>query len=208
MSQVSEQIAQVPEVKEEKDVKPEQAEAPDGQETETEKSGGKEQETEEQRAERLAKQQEVDSRSVYVGNVDFKTTPEQLETFFNAAGVIERITILFDKYTGLPKGYAYVEFDSKDAAQKAIDELNGKEFRNRELRVTTKRTNLPRMSSKPRGRGGFRGRGRGGFRGRGRGSFRGRGRGRGGFRGRSNEDAEPAESGDAPSTNGTVEGEA
>lgn len=171
MSEVSEPVQEVPPVQEAKDV---------SGETDTTNTTKKE-ETEEERAERLAKQQEVDSRSVYVGNVDFKTNPEQLENFFNSAGVIERITILFDKYTGLPKGYAYVEFENKEAAQKAIDELDGKEFRNRELRVTTKRTNLPRMSNS-RGRGGrgsFRGRGRGG-----RGSFRGRGRGRGGFRGR------------------------
>lgn len=157
-------VAEVPEVEEKVEVEP--------------KAPGRKEENEEERAERLAKQQEADSRSIYVGNVDFKSTPEQLETFFSVAGVIERITILFDKYTGLPKGYAYVEFESVEAAQKAISELDGKEFRNRELRVTTKRTNLPRMSGRGRGRGGFRG-GRGSFRsrGRGRGSFRGRGRG-------------------------------
>lgn len=134
-------------------------------------------ETEEERAERIAKQQEVDARSVYVGNVDYQTTPEQLESFFKVVGVIERITILFDRYSGLSKGYAYVEFESPESVEKAIADLHGQTFRGREIRVTAKRTNLPGF----RKRGGLRGRGRGrgGFRGgRGRGSVRGRGRGK------------------------------
>lgn len=137
----------------------------------------KPQETEEERAERLAKQEEIDSRSVYVGNVDYQSTPEQLESFFKVVGVIERITILFDKYSGLPKGYAYVEFETSESVENAIEQLHGKEFRGRDLRVTPKRTNLPgfRKRGAPRGRG--RGRGRGSFRGRGRGNGRGRGRG-------------------------------
>lgn len=135
-------------------------------------------ETDEERAERLAKQEETDKKSIYVGNVDYQSTPEQLESFFNPVGTIERITILFDKFSGLPKGYAYVEFQSQESVTKAIEDLNGKEFRSRELRVTPKRTNLPGF----RPRGGFRG-GRGGpYRGP-RGGFRGRGGPRGGFRG-------------------------
>ena len=148
-------------------------------------------ETEEERQERLAKQEEIDGRSVYVGNVDYQSTPEQLEEFFHGVGVIERVTILFDRFSGLPKGYAYIEFEQTESVQKAIDELHGKEFRGRELRVTAKRTNLPGFR-RGRGRGGFRARGRG------RGGFRGRGRGRGGFnsRGTRNGDSEQAD-GDA-----------
>ncbi|KGQ95950.1 polyadenylate-binding protein 2 [Candida albicans P37005] len=149
------------------------------------------QETEEERQERLTKQEEIDGRSVYVGNVDYQSTPEQLEEFFHGVGVIERVTILFDRFSGLPKGYAYIEFEQTESVQKAIDELHGKEFRGRELRVTAKRTNLPGFR-RGRGRGGFRARGRG------RGGFRGRGRGRGGFnsRGTRNGDSEQAD-GDA-----------
>lgn len=148
-------------------------------------------ETEEERQERLVKQEEIDGRSVYVGNVDYQSTPEQLEEFFHGVGVIERVTILFDRFSGLPKGYAYIEFEQTESVQKAIDELHGKEFRGRELRVTAKRTNLPGFR-RGRGRGGFRARGRG------RGGFRGRGRGRGGFnsRGTRNGDSEQAD-GDA-----------
>lgn len=136
------------------------------------------QETDEERAERLAKQEEVDSRSIYVGNVDYQSTPEQLEEFFHVVGVIERVTILFDKYSGLPKGYAYVEFEKIESVNKAVEDLHGKEFRGREVRVTPKRTNLPGFRKRgSRSRGGFRG--RGGIRGRGRSGGRGRGRGSG-----------------------------
>lgn len=134
------------------------------------------QETDEERAERLAKQEEVDSRSIYVGNVDYQSTPEQLEEFFHVVGVIERVTILFDKYSGLPKGYAYVEFEKIESVNKAVEDLHGKEFRGREVRVTPKRTNLPGFRKRGlRGRGGFRG--KGGVRGRGRSGGRRRGRG-------------------------------
>ncbi|KAL6449905.1 Pabp2 Polyadenylate-binding protein 2 [Candida maltosa Xu316] len=146
------------------------------------------QETEEERKERLIKQEEIDSRSVYVGNVDYQSSPEQLEEFFHVVGIIERVTILFDRFTGLPKGYAYIEFEKAESVPKAIEDLHGKAFRGREIRVTAKRTNLPGFR---RGNG-FRGRGRGGFRGRGgRGGFRGgRGRGRGGRGGFSSREAE------------------
>ena len=51
-----------------------------------------------------------DQRSVYVGNVDYGTAPEELQAHFNSCGTIDRITILCDKWTGKPKGYAYVMF--------------------------------------------------------------------------------------------------
>lgn len=153
-------------------------------ETEIKEKVVKTPETEEEKAERIAKQEEVDSRSIYVGNVDYQSTPEQLEELFREVGVIERVTILFDKYTGLPKGYAYIEFESVASVEKSIETLHGKTFRGREIRVTAKRTNLPGFKKRgsSRGRGGPRpGRGfRGGA--RGRGGYRGRGgaRGRGG----------------------------
>lgn len=50
-------------------------------------------------------QQEIDARSVFVGNVDFNATPEDLQNHFQACGAISRITILSDKWTGRPKGY-------------------------------------------------------------------------------------------------------
>ncbi|KAL6049918.1 hypothetical protein QOT17_018636 [Balamuthia mandrillaris] len=109
----------------------------------------------------------VDERSIYVGNVDYGTTPEELQAAFQSCGTINRVTILCDKFTGHPKGYAYVEFAEMEAVTNAM-ELNETMFRNRQIKVCPKRTNVPGVTRGGyRGRGAYRGRG-GGFRGRGR----------------------------------------
>lgn len=83
-----------------------------------------------------------DLRSVYVGNVDYGTTPEELQTFFQSCGVVNRITIVCDKMTGHPKGYAYVEFVDQESVANAML-LNDSEFRSRVLKISPKRTNVP-----------------------------------------------------------------
>lgn len=104
-----------------------------------------------------AAKEEVDSRSVYIGNVDYSCTPEELQAHFQECGTVQRVTILTDKF-GNPKGYAYIEFLEPDAVEAACL-LEETELRGRKIKVQPKRTNVPGM--KPRGRG--RGRGRGGF---------------------------------------------
>eukprot|EP01121_Diplochlamys_sp_Union-15-3_P022743 TRINITY_DN977_c0_g1_i1.p1 TRINITY_DN977_c0_g1~~TRINITY_DN977_c0_g1_i1.p1 ORF type:complete len:184 (+),score=46.10 TRINITY_DN977_c0_g1_i1:114-665(+) len=86
--------------------------------------------------------EEVDARSCWVGNVDFGATPEEVKEHFQACGSIVRVTILVDKFTGHPKGFAYVEFLEKESVANAL-ELNESIFRNRPLKVSTKRTNIP-----------------------------------------------------------------
>ncbi|KAI7856333.1 hypothetical protein BDC45DRAFT_503688 [Circinella umbellata] len=106
----------------------------------------------------------VDSRSVYVGNVDYGSTPEELQAHFQSCGTINRVTILCDKFTGHPKGFAYIEF-AEPAFINAAVALNESLFRGRLLKVSAKRTNVPGFAMRGRGgRGGFGGRGgRGGF---------------------------------------------
>ena len=65
-------------------------------------------------------QVEVDARSVYVGNVDYGATAEELEQHFHGCGSINRVTILCNKYDGNPKGFAYVEFADKDSVDTAM----------------------------------------------------------------------------------------
>mmetsp|Transcript_4224 Transcript_4224/g.5949 ORF Transcript_4224/g.5949 Transcript_4224/m.5949 type:complete len:209 (+) Transcript_4224:45-671(+) len=122
-----------------------------------------------------------DETSIYVGQVDYDATPEELQNHFASCGTINRVTILCDRKTGQSKGYAYVEFEEADSVQNAIM-LDNSIFKGRQLKVTAKRTNLPNRG-RGRGRGGFRGR-RGGFRGRGgyyRGGYRGGYRGYRGY---------------------------
>ncbi|KAK0644499.1 hypothetical protein B0T16DRAFT_460546 [Cercophora newfieldiana] len=126
--------------------------------------------------------EDVDSRSIFVGNVDYSASPEEIQTHFQSCGSINRVTILLDKFTGQPKGYAYVEFTEPSLVAQALV-LNESVFKGRNIKVTPKRTNIPGMS-RGRGRGGFRGGGRGGYFGGRGGGFPPRGGYRGGFRGR------------------------
>jgi polyadenylate-binding protein 2 len=115
---------------------------------------------------------ESDKRSVYVGQVDYGATPEELQDHFKACGTINRITILVDKFTGSPKGYAYVEFAEEESVSNAVL-LNDTMFRGRQIRVTAKRTNVPGMNRKG-GKG--RGKGKGApWWGKGKGKGKGRG---------------------------------
>lgn len=109
-----------------------------------------------------------DNRSIYVGNVDYSATPEDLQSHFQSCGMISRITILCDKYTGHPKGYAYVEFAEENSVVNAMA-LNDSLFKGRLIKVMSKRANIHGYN---RGRG--RGYGHSAYRSR---SFRGRGRG-------------------------------
>merc|ERR1711922_78534 len=110
---------------------------------------------------------EVDARSVYVGNVDYGSTAEELEQHFHGCGSINRVTILCNKFDGSPKGFAYVEFSDKDSVSTAMA-LDDSLFRGRQIKVMPKRTNKHGISStnrfpRSRGRGGRGGRSRGGF---------------------------------------------
>ncbi|RFN44368.1 putative rrm-type rna binding protein [Fusarium flagelliforme] len=137
---------------------------------------------EQQSADLADDKESIDARSIFVGNVDYSASPEDIQGHFQSCGSINRVTILLDKFTGQPKGYAYVEFTEPSLVAQALV-LNESVFKGRNIKVTPKRTNVPGMS-RGRGRGGFRG-GRGGFGGRGsfprgggyRGGYRGRGRG-------------------------------
>ncbi|KAA0036316.1 hypothetical protein IC582_018336 [Cucumis melo] len=87
--------------------------------------------------------EEADSRSVFVGNVDYACTPEEVQQHFQSCGTVNRVTILTDKF-GHPKGFAYVEFVEAEAVQEALL-LNETELHGRQLKVQQKRTNVPGM---------------------------------------------------------------
>ena len=89
------------------------------------------------------KRVEADRRSVYVGNVDYDATAVDLHELFEGfAGSVRRITILTNKTTGHPKGYAFIEFEDQDSASLALA-LDETVFHGRQIKVLPKRTNKP-----------------------------------------------------------------
>lgn len=109
------------------------------------------------------------AKKIYVGNISFKTTEDEIKELFAKFGEVESAKLITDPRTGRPKGFGFVEMASEEDAQKAIAGLNGSTYMERTLSVDAAKPQAPRE------RGGFGGGGgRGGF-GGGRGSGRGRG---------------------------------
>jgi len=98
---------------------------------------------------------------IYVGNLSYDVTEEELRQEFKAFGEVESVSIITDKYSGRPKGFAFVEMPTVSEGQAAIAELNGKVVKERTMNV-----NEARPRSDDRGRGSYGDR-RGGDRGRG-----------------------------------------
>lgn len=88
---------------------------------------------------------------LYVGNLSYSTTEDDLRTLFAQAGTVKSVSVIKDRDTGRSKGFAFVEMGSSDEAQKAISLLNGQAFQERSLKVNVAR---PR-EDRPRGGGGF-----------------------------------------------------
>lgn len=115
---------------------------------------------------------------LYVGNLSFQTSSEELQQLFAQAGTVESAAVVEDRDTGRSRGFGFVEMATKEEAAAAIEQFNGKELNGRNLTVNEAR---PREDRGGRGGGGG---GRGGF-GGGRGGGRGGGGGgRGGDYGR------------------------
>ena len=114
------------------------------------------------------------STKLYVGNLAFQTTSQELQELFAQAGTVESASVVEDRDTGRSRGFAFVEMSTKEEAASAIEQFNGKEVGGRALKVN---------EAKPReNRGGGGGRGFGGNRGGGGGYGGGR-NGGGGNRG-------------------------
>lgn len=112
-------------------------------------------------------------KNIYVGNLSFDSTEDQVRSLFEAYGAVEKVNIITDRDSGQPRGFAFVEMMDDDAASKAIEALNGSSLGGRNLNINEARPKAER----PRGGGG--GGGRGGY-GGGGGGGRDRGRSGGG----------------------------
>ena len=75
------------------------------------------------------------SSKVFVGNLDFRTSRDEVQSLFSQIGAIKDVFFPTDRESGRPRGFAFVEFESEEDAQKAIERFNGYELSGRALRV-------------------------------------------------------------------------
>jgi RNA recognition motif-containing protein len=115
-------------------------------------------------------------KKLYVGNLPFQATEQEITNWFQQAGAtVASVSLVTDKFTGQPRGFGFVEINNDEEASRAIQTLNGQDFMGRNVVVN---------EARPREGGGGRGREGGGGGGRGREGGRGGERGGGGGRGR------------------------
>jgi RNA recognition motif-containing protein len=106
---------------------------------------------------------------LFVGNLSFQTMEQDIQDFFAQAGNVTSVNLMFDKFTGKSRGFAFVELSSPEEANKAVEMFNGKELQGRPLTVNVARPREER--ARPSGGGGG-----GGYRGGGGGRDRDGGR--------------------------------
>jgi len=107
------------------------------------------------------------SMKLYVGNISFQTSSEDLQQLFSQAGTVESATIIEDRETGRSRGFAFVEMSSKEEGNAAIQQFNGHQIDGRALNVNEAKPREDRGGS----RGGFGGGRGGGGNGGGRGGY-------------------------------------
>jgi len=100
------------------------------------------------------------SNKLYVGNLSFRVTSEDLHEYFAAAGAVESANVVFDRETGRSRGFGFVEMTSEDDANNAIAQFNGQEYDGRNMVVNEAR---PREDRGGGGGGGGRRGGGGGY---------------------------------------------
>ncbi len=119
------------------------------------------------------------SMKLYVGNLSFQTSGEDLQQLFAQAGTVESASVVEDRETGRSRGFGFVEMSTNEEGQAAIQQFNGKEVNGRSLTVNEARPREDRGGNRGGGGGG----GRGGFGGNRSGGGGGFGGGRGGYGG-------------------------
>ena len=87
---------------------------------------------------------------LYVGNIAFEVTEQDLQTLFNGIGGVQSVKLITDTYTGRSRGFGFVEFDTADNAAKAIGQFNGYALKGRNLTVNEARpkSDSPRRDSR------------------------------------------------------------
>ncbi len=90
--------------------------------------------------------------NIFVGNLNYSTTQEDLHAAFAQFGNVERVNVITDRDSGQPRGFAFVEMTDANEARNAISQLNGAELNGRSMNVNEAR---PKPSGRPAGRGNF-----------------------------------------------------
>jgi RNA recognition motif-containing protein len=88
--------------------------------------------------------------NLYVGNLSYETTADTLRSLFGEFGEIESANLITDRYTGRSRGFAFVEMTTEQAAQEAIDGLNGRMVDGREIKVDKAKPKTERGGRRPR----------------------------------------------------------
>jgi RNA recognition motif-containing protein len=101
--------------------------------------------------------------NIYVGNLAHAVTEEELRQAFEVFGEVAEARLIIDKFSGKSKGFGFVEMPSKEEAEKAIEEMNGKELKERTISVNEAKPKTDRPSGGRGGRGGRGGSGGGGY---------------------------------------------
>ena len=99
------------------------------------------------------------STKLFVGNLSFNTTENDLQDLFAAYGPVQQVDMIMDRMTGRPRGFGFVTMENKEDAQKAVEALNGKNLDGRDLTVNEARPREDRPGGGGGGGGGGRGRG-------------------------------------------------
>ena len=102
------------------------------------------------------------SNKLYVGNLSFRVTSEDLQDYFGAAGTVESANVVFDRETGRSRGFGFVEMADEDSANNAIAQFNGQEYDGRNIVVNEARPRDDRGGGGGNNRGGRGGYGGGG----------------------------------------------
>jgi RNA recognition motif-containing protein len=92
---------------------------------------------------------------LYVGNLAFSTTEDELRTLFAQAGTVVSVAVIKDRYSGESKGFGFVEMESQADAQKAISQFNGFKLGEREIKVNPARPREERTGFGGGGGGGY-----------------------------------------------------
>jgi RNA recognition motif-containing protein len=102
-------------------------------------------------------------KNIYIGNLSFDATEDQVRALFEPYGAVDKVSIITDRDTGQSRGFAFVEMIDDESAGKAMEALNGSNLGGRSLTVNEARpkTDRPRREGAGGGRGGYGGRGGG-----------------------------------------------